>query len=258
MNKDFGYPETSADGVQQLTTADGDSLMNISAHILKAGDEKQFYAEDEEVAILLMNGSITLQWENNKATVTRETCFDDGRETYCLHVPKATGIILEATSDSDVLVMSAKNDNVFKSRLYGPDDIINKASEKDLCGGTCDRQVTTIINYSIAPYSNMVIGEIFMRQGSWSCYPPHSHPQPEVFYYRTDKPQGFGACFIGDNVYLIKDRSYACITNALPHPQVTAAGYKTYLVWIIRHLPGNPWVSMDEAEEHKWLHNAKF
>ena len=63
------------------------------------------------------------------------------------------------------------------------------------------RTVRTVFDYENAPYSNMVNGEVINHQGSWSSYTPHSHPQPEVYYYRFQREEGFGACFIGDNAY---------------------------------------------------------
>ena len=41
----------------------------------------------------------------------------------------------------------------------------------------------------------MVLGEVLNLPGKWSSYPPHHHPQPEVYFYRFDYPDGFGAGF---------------------------------------------------------------
>ncbi len=43
-----------------------------------------------------------------------------------------------------------------------------------------------------APQSNLVMGEVFNQPGRWSSYPPHHHPQPEVYYYQFEHPEGFG------------------------------------------------------------------
>ena len=103
----------------------------------------------------------------------------------------------------------------------------------------------------------MVMGEIIVPQGGWSSYPPHQHPQPEVYYYRFEKPQGFGGCFIGDDVYKISDGSFCAIPGGFTHPQVNAPGYPMYYVWMIRHLDGNPWTDRIFDPAHKWLLDEK-
>ena len=137
--------------------------------------------------------------------------------------------------------------------FYTPDTIKINTFGVNIPGNTAVREVTTIFDYNTAPYSNMVIGEIFNHAGLWSSFIPHTHEQPEVYYYRFDKPQGFGACFIGDEVFKIKHESFAAIPGGLTHPQVAAPAYRMAYVWMIRHLDGNPWTSRCDAPEHRWI-----
>lgn len=104
----------------------------------------------------------------------------------------------------------------------------------------------------------MVLGEIITKQGGWCSYIPHWHPQPEVYYYRYERPEGFGACIIGDNAYKVTDGSFAAITPGETHPQATAPGYAQYCVWMIRHLPGNPWTSRADDPRYEWLMTEKI
>ena len=99
----------------------------------------------------------------------------------------------------------------------------------------------------------MVCGEILIPQGGWSSYPPHEHPQPEVYYYRFGHPNGFGACFLDDAAYKIADRSFAAIPGGKYHPQVNAPGYPMMYVWMIRHFDGYPWTERNFQPEHQWL-----
>ena len=103
----------------------------------------------------------------------------------------------------------------------------------------------------------MVIGEVINFPGKWSSYIPHHHPQPEIYYYRFNKEQGFGCSIIGDDVYKIKHNSYSIIPGGLVHPQVAAPGYAMYYCWMIRHLEGNPWTDRIDEEQHKWLLEKK-
>jgi len=261
MSKYFGYHDYSPDGVQLVTTRDRyykDALMDITVYRMGPGEERRFHLPEDEAAFLLLEGDVEFLWEGRSERAVRAGCFDNGAQAYALHVCKGVQVAVKAHGQSEILVQSTDNEKTFDSVFYKPADIRNEIFAKDLCGGNCVRQVTTMFDYETAPYSNMVLGEVYTRQGSWSGYPPHGHPQPEVYYYRVDKPQGFGACFVGDDVYMIKDRSFSCLTHGLSHPQVTAPGYQIYTVWMIRHFPGDPWTDRIELPEHKWLYDAKF
>jgi len=254
----FGYPEF-IDDRQNLTTLDGnfkDMLMNVDVYKMKKGEEKIFHLEKEELAILLMHGSVNFACEDKSFNATRSDLWND--RASLLHVSKNIEVKVIALEDSEILTQSTNNDKEFPSKFYAPSDIGINTFGQNLCGGTAVRDVATIFDYNNAPYSNMVIGESFTHQGSWSSYIPHSHPQPEVYYYKFDKPQGFGACFIGDEVFKIKDSSFSAITGGETHPQVSAPGYKMYIVWMIRHLPENPWTTRLDAPEHLWMTNTEF
>lgn len=79
--------------------------------------------------------------------------------------------------------------------------------------GTIRRNVRTCFDYENAPYSNMVLGEVVNLPGRWSSYPPHWHPQPEVYLFRFDKPQGYGAGWVNDEVVQLGHNGLAVITK---------------------------------------------
>lgn len=257
--KEFAYPEFTPDGVQYLTLDHGkDSWMSTAVYAIKAGEVRKFHFADQEQAFLFMCGDVEVSWEGRTERVERETFFDEGRGTCCLHVARGVEVTIRALADSEIMWEATENERGFPSKLYRPGDIRNEIVAADLCGGTCNRRVTTILDYDVAPYSNLVIGETYTNQGQWAGYPPHGHRQPEVYYYRADKPQGFGACFIGDQVYKITDRSVSILLDGKTHPQSTAPGYYLYIVWMIRHLPNDPWVDRVEDPAHVWVRDAKF
>ena len=254
MNKLFGYPVFDENGKKTLTTTDGlykDMLMNIDVYKMKSGDTLEFYDKKQEQAILLVQGEVEYKWESESRKVKRE-CFIK-ESLYCLHVSNSKKVSITAFADTEILVQATFNDKEFDSVFYTPADCVDAIAGSNLCGGTATRTVRTAFDYKNAPYSNMVLGEIIGHQGGWSSYIPHHHEQPEVYYYRFDKPQGFGACFIGDDVFKIKDGSFSALTPNKTHPQVTAPGYPMYVVWMIRHLDGNPWTTRVDDPEHLWM-----
>ncbi|ROR31576.1 5-deoxyglucuronate isomerase [Mobilisporobacter senegalensis] len=255
----FGYPEFSTAGEKVLTTRDGiykDMMMDIRIYKMQKGQEKVFCMEKDEAAYLLISGSIEYSYENHKITANRKNCFEEG--AYCLHVSRGTVVTIKAFAESEILVQTTENATEFVGKFYTPEDCMESTAGIGLCNNTAVRLVRTVFDYSNAPYSNMVLGEVVATQGGWSSYIPHHHPQPEVYYYHFDLPQGFGACFIGEDAFKIKDGSFCAIPGGLTHPQVTAPGYQMYTCWMIRHFEGDPWKARIDDPEHIWMLNATF
>ena len=254
MSKPFHYPEFDETGVKILSRAGdavNDMMMDITIYRMKAGEERTFFLETQEMAVLLVLGDLTYQWDGHEQTGHRESFIGEG--PYCLHVPKAVSVTVRANQDSEVLVQSTANDRDFAPVFYRPEDCRDDIFGLDVFDNKMKRTVRTVFDYRNAPYSNMVNGEVINHQGGWSSYTPHHHPQPEVYYYRYERPEGFGACFLGDDVYKIKDGSCACIPGGVTHPQVTAPAFPMYYCWMIRHLEGNPWTDRIVDPRYTWI-----
>ncbi|MBQ3150956.1 MAG: 5-deoxy-glucuronate isomerase [Clostridia bacterium] len=249
----FFYPEF-INGEKVLSRINGlnaDMLMDITVYKFKKGEERVFLYSDMETAVLLIDGDLTFRFNGKEEKASRHSLFNDG--PYCLHVSKNTQITLIADSDCEVLIQSTDNDRDFESKFYRPEDCDSFVSCEGKWENTAVRDVVTVFDYNNAPYSNMVLGEVYARQGRWWSYIPHSHPQPEVYYYKFERPEGFGACFIGETAHTVKDGSCGCFPGGYNHPQVTAPGYPMYNIWMIRHLDGNPWTDRIDDERYKWL-----
>ena len=254
MSKVFDYPEFDKDGIKILTRTEGeysDMLMDITVYQMKKGQNMSFKYENQEMALLLIKGSVKYSWEGNTVSAVRDDFINGGAT--CLHVCKGVSVEIAADDESEILLQCTENDKIFKSVLYTPENICEETFGQGEFEGKAQRTVRTFFDYNTAPYSNMVMGEIITPQGGWSSYPPHHHPQPEVYYYRFEKSQGFGTCFIGDDAFKIKDGSFCAIPGGKTHPQVTAPGYPMYYVWMIRHFDGNPWKDRIFDPDHEWL-----
>ena len=253
MSKEFAYPEFE-NGVKVLSCAGdavNDMMMNITVYSMEAGESRSFCVQDEEMAVLLVQGQIRYTWEGREENAKRSSFVEEG--PYCLHVSKGVCVSITASEKSEVLVQSTANDTIFPTVFYRPEDCRNDIFGKGVLENKIERTVRTIFDYKNAPYSNMVNGEVINHQGGWSSYTPHHHPQPEVYYYRFERSEGFGACFIGEDVYKIKDGSVAAIPGGKTHPQVTAPAYPMYYCWMIRHLPGNPWTDRVMDPRYSWI-----
>lgn len=252
--KVFGYPEFNKNGEKVLTTYDNEyseMLMDIRVYNMLADQELVFEKEGEETAILLLRGEIECQTAMSKYHGKRRDVFTEG--PYCLHVCTGVKVTVKAKVASQILIQSTKNKKSFTEKFYVPEDAPWKYSALGKYGNVAKRQVNTIFDLDIAPYSNMVLGEVLNDKGNWSGYLPHQHPQPEVYYFMFDRPEGFGASFVGDDVYKSVDGSFSAIPGGALHPQAVAPGFQMYTCWMIRHLPGQPWHQTDRNEDERYL-----
>lgn len=261
MGKVFGYPEFDAFGEKILTTYDNEykeMQMDIRIYQMHVGEVRTFEKQEEETAILLLKGQVCFRFDGKEQEAMRENVFTQG--PWCAHVCKNTELTVEAKSETEILVQSTKNEKTFASRMYAPIDAPWIYSALGKFGNVANRRVNTIFDFEKAPYSNMVLGEVLNDRGNWSGYLPHRHPQPEIYYFLFDRPEGFGASFVGDQVFKSIHGSFSAIPGGELHPQVAAPGYQMYTCWMIRHLEGNPWNQTDrnEDERYTWLHTAEF
>lgn len=254
MSEPFHYPAFDDQGVKVLSHAGdavNDMMMNITVYHMKTGEVHTFSCEREEMAVLLVLGDVTFLWNGSEETGHRDSFIEQG--PYCLHTPRGISVTVKANADSEVLVQSTENGREFAPVFYRPEDCRDDIFGLDVFDNKMKRTVRTVFDYKNAPYSNMVNGEVINHQGGWSSYTPHHHPQPEVYYYRYERSEGFGACFLGDDVYKIKDGSCACIPGGVTHPQVTAPAFPMYYCWMIRHLDGNPWTDRIVDPRYTWI-----
>ena len=243
---EWGYNE-----ITNIKTKEQGMLMDIGLQKIKKGEELIIFDESKETAFLLLSGKITFKWAGNLATAERASLFDENPSV--LHVPKATEVVLTANEEAEVLIQKTANAGVFQAKFYNQTEISCDIFGEQVWDDTARRMVRTVFDYSNAPYSNMVLGEVINFPGKWSSYIPHGHDQPEVYFYRFDKDSGFGVGFIGDDAYKIRHNSALCIPGGPTHPQAAAPGYPMYYCWMIRHLDNNPWTSRDNDPRYTWL-----
>ena len=237
----------------EMNRKNPDMNMNIFVKRLLKGETLFAFDKENETAVLLLSGNVIFSWNGEKQQGSRKNPFE--KKPYCLHVSRNTSFSIEAVEDSEIIVQQTDNEKEFEPHFYTPENCLYQEFGKGQWGGAGHRIVSTMFDYDNAPYSNLVLGEVFTQPGKWSSYPPHHHPQPEVYYYRFDKPQGFGACYIGEDVYKSKDGSFCCIESGKDHQQAAAPGYEMYYVWMIRHIDGDPWYKTTRfvPDEHEWL-----
>lgn len=246
----YGFNNISKENdCKESMLMDFDVFKGKKKEIIKLFDNKK------ETAIILFNGVVEFIWEGRKRVVTRKDVFETG--PYVLHFSKNKKIEIKFLSEGEIGIQKATNEKEFATKFYTPENCTDQFFGAKGMQGTAKRLVRDIFKYENAPYSNMVLGEVITYPGKWSSYPSHFHEQPEIYFYKFTKKQGFGAGFVGENVFKIKNNSSLLIKGGLTHPQTSAPGYGMYYCWMIRNLPDNPWKKRENEKEHEWLLDEK-
>lgn len=202
-----------------------------------------------ETAYLVLQGGLELGTDSVGASLVRASVFED---PWCLHVPAGTQVTLRG--QAELLVASVDNTLKFEARLIGPERVRHEARGAGLWEDTALRQVRTIFDDDTGPpESALVLGEVVNLPGRWSSYPPHGHPQPELYHYRFDHPAGYGHAELGEQVYKVRSGDTTKIVAGQTHAQCAAPGYRMWYAWVIRHLPGQRYRQPTFDPAHRWL-----
>jgi 5-deoxy-glucuronate isomerase len=232
-----------------------DMLMDFGFLTLGPGEAWDSGKPDEK-ALLLVSGEIELAWPGGKARAVRSSLLDETPSV--LHLPGGAAAALRAgPRGAQVAVMRTDNAASFAPRFYEPAECRSEERGKGTMGETSTRLVRAVFDDSNAPEAKLVLGEVVGSPGKWSSYPPHHHPQPEIYHYRFLPENGFGFTTLGadEGAYLLKDKDTVLIREGQVHPHVTAPGYAIWYIWVIRHLDGRryrpPYPTF--VEEHAWV-----
>ena len=245
--KEFSYgynPITTMDDKEQNT------LMNFGILRMKDGDVYE-NSDCLERAYLLVSGKVKLEYDGVTAEIERDNCFD--YEPWVLHVSNNTAVKITALGESEWCVQSTDNENAFPSKLYSPEECASENRGHGTMREASTRIVRTVFDHSNAPYANLVVGEVIGFPGKWSSYPPHNHPQPEIYFYKFNPENGYGFAELDEDVIKTHNNSTVLITKGETHPQTTAPGYAMWYLWIIRHLENDPYITPYFIPEHRWV-----
>ena len=247
-------PEGFPFGYTALTEISGlhaEMGMDFGILRLRPGERRRSPAGLER-AYLLLNGEAELKWPGGRNAAARRSLFDE--RPWCLHLNAgAEAEVGAGAGGAELAFLAAVNPASFEPRLHRPQDCREEERGKGTMRETSTRLVRTIFDEANAPNSNLVLGEVINFPGKWSSYPPHHHPQPEIYHYRFLPAGGFGLAVIGERAYVVRHGDTALIHEGEVHPQTAAPGYAMYYLWAIRHLEGRRYTVPAFAAEHRWV-----
>ncbi|MBN1204350.1 MAG: 5-deoxy-glucuronate isomerase [Myxococcaceae bacterium] len=232
-----------------------DTGIDFGIHRLGRGEPVRVRA-DKETAWILFSGRAEVEVEGVRASVARASLFEEAPTV--VHVPAGASVRIEPTSEEvEWAVARAKNTAAFAPRIFFPQDIQDELRGKGLAQEAAVRTVRLAFDTTNRPEAALVVGEVINYPGRWSSYPPHHHAQTELYHYRFTLPQGYGHAELGEAVHKVRQYDTVKILGGVDHPQVSAPGYGMFYLWVVRHLPGNPYRGFEFTEEHRWVLDAR-
>ena len=248
-------PGPNIDWITKAGEPELDTGIDFGLVRLRAGEVIRLHSP-HETALLLLNGHVTLRWDGGERTVERRSLFEE--EPIALHVCGESSVETVAQSDAELAVFRTANEKTFEPVFFDASNML--ASEHRGSGkleDTAYRLVRTIFDDRNRPEANLVLGEVVPLPGRWSSFPPHHHPQTEIYHYRFAPDGGYGHAELGDDVVKVRSYDTVKIFAGNDHAQVAAPGCAMWYLWVIRHLPNARYSVPEVAEENRWMADAR-
>lgn len=250
------YPQRFDDGMTAIVNKDSpiNTGMNFSAIKLRASQQFNFNPQ-YEFAALLMTGRVVFHYQQQSYQAQRSDYF--AQNPIILHGPAGINAKVEALTDCEILLIETENAQHFEPLIFDHANLLELDHRgQGILNNTSYRLVRTAFDKRNRPQSNLVLGEIVTLPGRWSSYPPHAHPQPEIYHYRFSEPQGFAFGENGQEVLRIEHNDTYQIATGQTHAHCCAPGYAMYTLWFIRHLDHDPYTVPIFSEEHEWTRHT--
>lgn len=232
----------------------GWDLISFQARRLGMGKEWSFTSGENELAIILLSGTISVRsTRGNWRSLERKDVWTSAATA--LYLPRGTEFSIAAESNSEFAVTWVPTDEDYEPWLIQPQNV----SISIRGGDNASRQINDLLPPG-SPVHRLVLVEVYTPSGNWSSYPPHKHDVhiedeaghlieadlEEVYFYKIDRPEGFAyqRVYTDENSPLQKSgfpidalvkaqNNCAVIIPEGYHPVVSAPGYTTYYLNVL-------------------------
>ena len=235
--------------------------ISFATHFLEPGATIARPADDQEVAVVVLGGAISLAAAGRSFGEVggRDSVFDATPSPLLLVAP-GQPIEITARERATIAVAAAPGGDGSETRLIDPSAVRIEARG----AGPTARTVRHLLPPE-ARAGRLIVVEVLTPGGNWSSYPPHKHDTDdpprerrleEIYYYRFRRPEGFAfqrvytADGALDEALTPMDGDIVLVPRGY-HPVGAAAGYDCYYLNVMAG-PVREWrFTLDPR--HAWL-----
>ena len=253
---------TPRPGLSQLVRPGDAGLKYLDFAVLSlaAGQKHVLAPAAKETALVLLAGTAVVTTPGLGPTTLgpRDSLF--GTKPWTVYLPTQLGCEIVASTGALIAVCGALSTRQGQPRVIAPDQVRELTLGRD----TWQRHALLMVDENVAA-EYLFIGEAIVPPGHWASFPPHRHDKDdlphevdmeEIYYFRFDKPQGFGIQKIYtdsrsiDETLTITDHDTVMIPEGY-HPVAAAPGYSMYYLWIMAGRERKFLSRLDP--EHRWV-----
>ena len=212
---------------------------------LTAGETQSFSTNDEELAVLPLAGSATVEVDGHVLELEgRASVFT--RVTDWAYVPIESDVRITSAAGAELALASARAE-----RRYEPAHVPASDVPIEIRGaGQATRQVTNFLAPgAFDAVDRLIAVEVLSPDGNWSSYPPHKHDDTpgslanneEIYYFRVGKVGSVATSDEGfalhrtytadgsiDETVVVHDGDAFLVPRGYHGPTVAAPGYPLY------------------------------
>ncbi len=259
---------------QTITTAGaGWNHLNFMARLLKTGQNWIGFTDDSEYLFVSMGGNFLAKTSHGtwKTSHGRKDVFSG--LPHALFLPPQTEFEISPAGDIlDIACGWCKAEKKSDAVLILPEDVVRMGIEFR-GGDNASRQINSILPPG-SQSCRLVCVEVYTPSGNWSSFPAHKHDKrridpvsgrlleaslEEIYFYKTDKPQGFAIQKIYnddrtlDEIEEPHNNDVVLIPEGY-HPVVAGHGYNIYY---LNFLAGSDQsLASTDDPDHKWIYGT--
>jgi len=169
----------------------GWEYLSFSVVTLAAGETHTSLLDDQETAIVPLEGSGTVAADEQVFVLSRESVFTEMPSI--VYAPPRVQLTVTTDEAFTFAIGSAPAEGRYPVRLFEPSEM--KAELRG--GGQAYRQVHHVLA-SPLPAERLILYEVYVPRGTWSGWAPHCHDGrdgspylEETYYFKLDPPNGF-------------------------------------------------------------------
>jgi 5-deoxy-glucuronate isomerase len=180
----------------------GWDTLGFSVRRLAKGEVWHENTGDQEAAIVLLGGRVTIDWgEGSRSIGRREHVFSG--YPFCVYLPCGTSFELHAETLAEFTESRVRSRLKGQPHLFTPSDLGCEIRGS----GDTTRQIVSIIRPEFAA-DKLMMNEVYTPGGNWSSFPPHRHEinnppgeadLDELYYFRIDRPDSFAFLRVYDS-----------------------------------------------------------